>query len=214
METIIFVALTVSTLATALGCVGRDTRETILFLSMQASTIGFVELLYCLFDLIIGLHIEALIDFFATFAEWFSCAVASPLIIYWGMVKTENNTDQPVIGTRNTAILLAIMTLFYWILGTWILSPLPSKFEAIPFSAFMFSMSVFLMSTRKDALKILAGLNMAENALYPLIAEIPLGLIPFMLVLMVFVNIVGVFIIMEAYREYKTLKITEWKCMG
>ncbi|MBO3802255.1 MAG: hypothetical protein JTT11_00010 [Candidatus Brockarchaeota archaeon] len=210
METTVFAVLVGSTLATALGCMGRDTRETIFFLSLQAATIGLVELLHCLLELVTGLHIEALIDFFITFAEWFSCAVASPLIIYWGMVKTENSAEQPAIGARNTAISLAAMALFYLILGTFS-PPLPRKFESVYFSALMFSMSVFLMSTRKDALKILAGLNMAENALYPLIAESPLSLIPFILVLMAFVNVVGVFIVTEAYREYGTVVVTKWK---
>jgi hypothetical protein len=75
----------------------------------------------------------------------------------------------------------------------------------------MFSLSVFITATRADPLKILVGLNMAENALYPLFAESPLVLIPFMLGLMIFVNAVGVFIITEAYRDYGVLSIREWR---
>jgi hypothetical protein len=55
---------------------------------------------------------------------------------------------------------------------------------------------------------------MAENALYPFIAESPLGVIPFMLVLMIFVNVVGIFVITQAYREYRTLSITKWRGTG
>jgi len=199
---------------TMMACSARSTRRTIHLLVLQATAIGFVELMYCLINLILGLQFEALIDFFATFAEWFSCAVVSPLIIYWGMMKTENNVDQPVIGARNATLLVAVMTATYLALGTWLLPLLPPRFEALPFSVFILSLSVSLMATRRDPLKILVGLNMAENALYPLTAESPLSLIPFMLVLMIFVNVVGVFVITEAYREYGTLSVTKWRWTG
>lgn len=211
MEIAVLLALMTSTVFTMMACFARNTKRTIHFLVLQATAIGFVELMYCLVNLILGLQIEALIDFFATFAEWFSCAIVSPLIIYWGMMKTEDNGDQPIIGARNAAIVVVAMTLAYLILGRWLLFPLPPKFEPLPFSVFMFSLSVFLMATRKDPLKILVGLNMAENALYPLIAESPLSLIPFILALMIFVNVVGVFVITQAYREYETLSITKWR---
>lgn len=214
MEIIVLLALITSTLITIMACFARSTKRTIHFLVLQATAIGFVELMYCLINLILGLQFEALIDFFATFAEWFSCAIVSPLIIYWGMMKTQNNVDQPVIGTRNATVLVIAMTLAYLTLGTWLLFLLPPKFEAFPFTAFMLSLSVFFMTTRKDSLKILVGLNMAENALYPLIAESPLGLIPLMLLLMIFVNVVGVFVIREAYREYGTLSVTKWRWTG
>ena len=214
MEIVVLLALITSTLLTISACFARSTRRMIHFLVLQATAIGFVELMYCLISLVLGLQFEALVDFFATFAEWFSCAVVSPLIIYWGMMKTENNVDQPTIGARNATLLVAAMTLAYLILGVLLLFLLPPKFEALPFSAFMLSLSVFLMATRKDPLKILVGLNMAENALYPLIAESPLGLIPLMLALMIFVNVVGVFVITEAHREYGTLSITKWRWAG
>jgi hydrogenase-4 membrane subunit HyfE len=170
--------------------------------------------MYCLIDLILGLRFEALVDFFATFAEWFSCAVVSPAILYWGMMKTENVVDQHIIDTRNATTLVVVMTTVCLVLGTWLSFFLPPKFEALPFVMFMLSFSVFLMATRKDPLKILVGLNMAENALYPFIAESPLGVIPFMLVLMIFVNVVGIFVITQAYREYRTLSITKWRGTG
>ena len=214
MEIIVLLALTASTGFTIMACFARSTRRTIHFLVLQATAIGFVELMYCLISLILGLQLEALIEFFATFAEWFSCAAVSPLIIYWGMIKTENNVDQPVIGVRNATILVAVMTVTYLVLGTWLLPLLSPRFEALPFSVFILSLSVSLMATRRDPLKILVGLNMAENALYPLTAESPLSLIPFMLVLMIFVNVVGVFVITEAYREYGTLSVTKWRWTG
>jgi len=211
MEIIVLVTLAASTFATSLACFARDTRQAIHFLFIQAAVIGFVELMYCLINLLVGLHIEALINFFATFAEWFSCAVVVPLIIYWGMIKTENMIDKPVISIQRIIILVVAIAVLHMILWIFLLFSLPAKLDVLPFGLLMFSLSVFLMTTRRDPLKILVGLNMAENALYPLLAESPVSLVPVMLALMIFVNIVGVFVITEAYREYGTLSITEWR---
>jgi len=211
METIVVAALTISALATAFGVFVKTTRQLIRLLSIQAAAIGLVELMFCLINLLTGLAFEALIDFFATFAEWFSAAVVSPLIIYWGMVKTENMSDQPIVTARRGKILLittVISTMVLCIITSYFL---PAKINALPFVALMFSLSVFITSTRVDPLKILIGLNMAENALYPLFAESPLVLIPFMLALMIFVNVVGVFIIREAYRDYGAMSIRKWR---
>jgi len=211
METIVIAALTISTLATAFGVFAKTTRQLIRLLSIQAAAIGLVELMFCLMNLLTGLGFEALVDFFATFAEWFSAAAMSPLIIYWGMVKTENMSDQPVVTPRRGGILLAAIVISNIILSIFTSSFLPAKIDALPFIALMFSLSVFITATRADPLKILVGLNMAENALYPLFAESPLVLIPFMLGLMIFVNAVGVFIIIEAYRDYGVLSIRRWR---
>lgn len=211
MEIMILVTLVISVFATALACFTHSSRQTIRFLSVQAATIGIVELMYCLINLLVGLHFEALIHFFATFAEWFSCAVVIPLIIYWGMIKTENVTDKPIISTQKGTMLIVTITVLYMILWIGLLFLLPVKLDVLPFSLLMFSLSVFLMATRRDPLKILVGLNMAENAFYPLFAESPISLVPVMLALMIFVNIVGVFVIIEAYREYGTLSVTEWR---
>lgn len=211
MEIIVLLSLAISVVATALACFAHNTRQTVRFLSVQAATIGFIELMYCLINLLVGLHFEALIDFFATFAEWFSCAIVIPLIIYWGMIKTENMTDKPVISIRKATILVVAIAVLYMILWIWPLFSLSVKLDVLPFSMLMFSLSIFLMATRRDPLKILVGLNMADNAFYPLLAESPISLVPVMLALMIFVNIVGIFVIVEAYREYGTLSVTEWR---
>ena len=211
MEAIVIVALIVSTFATAFGVSVKTTRQSIRLLSIQAAAIGIVELMFCLINLVTGLGFEALIDFFATFAEWFSAAAISPLIIYWGMVKTENMSDKPVVSVRRGGILLIIIIVLNIVLCIFTSSFLPAKIDALPFIALMFSLSVLIIAIRTDPLKILVGLNMAENAFYPLFAESPLVLIPFMLVLMIFVNAVGVFIIKEAYRDFGTLSIKKWR---
>jgi hypothetical protein len=213
METIIAAALTISTFATLCGIFAKTTRQIIRLLSIQAATLGLVELILCLINLIMGLGFEALIDFFATFAEWFSSAAISPLIIYWGMIKTENVSDKPIVDVRRGGILLIAVVASNIILSIFTSSFLPAKIDALPFVALIFSLSIFIIATRVDPFKILVGLNMAENSLYPLFAESPLVLIPFMLALMIFVNIVSVFIITEAYRDYGTMSIKKWRWM-
>ena len=211
MEIIVFIALVVSTIATLRGSLSRTTRQTIQFLALQAAAIGSVELMYCLINLVLGLHVEALVKFFAVFAEWFSCAVVTPLIIYWGMVRTEDVADQPMMGRTKVVIFYSALIASHAILGVMLRSVFPPQLEALFFVSIMFFFSIFLMATRMDPLKILVGLNMAENALYPLLAKSPLNVIPFMLILMIFVNVVGVFVITEAYRDYGTLKVSDWR---
>jgi len=170
-----------------------------------------------------GMHFQALIEFFAAFAEWFSAAVVNPLIIYWGarkiedivggLIKMDDVQDQHVIGTRSAVILMGALTISHLLLGIHTYYLIPKKLEALPFISIMFSISVLIMVSSGNPLKILVGLNMAENALFPLLAKIPLSLIPFMLVLMVLVNIVGVFVVTEAYREYGTLSVSKWRGM-
>ncbi len=214
METIIVATLIVSTFTTLCGIFTKTTRRMIHLLSFQAAALGFVELILCLSNLVMGLGFEALIDFFAAFAEWFSAAVISPLIIYWGMVKTENVSDKPVVNIRRGGAVAIVIVVSNMILCVITSSFFPAKIDALPFVALMLSVSIFIITTRVDALKILVGLNMAENSLYPLFAESPLVLIPFILALMIFVNIAGVFIITEAYRDYGTVSVRKWRWMS
>jgi len=211
VEMLSTITLIAAALITALGCFADSTRRTIIFLSVQAIAIGSVTLVRCLIDLIVGLNIEALIHFFIAFAEWFSAAVVVPLILYWGVVKTENIVDAPIIGVRRLAILIASAASLY--AGLWVFQPkiLQGEMMTLSFCMLMFSFSVFLMVTRRDSLKILAGLNMAENSLYPLLAGIPLMLVPFILTLMIFVTAVGTYIIVEAHRDHGTLLVDQWR---
>lgn len=211
MEVLSTITLMVAALITALGCFAESTRRTIIFLSIQAIAIGSVTLVRCLIDLIVGLNVEALIHFFIAFAEWFSAAVVVPLILYWGVVKTENVVDAPIIGARRLAIVVVSTAILYVIL--WVFQPqiLQEEMVTLSFCMLMFSFSIFLMVTRRDSLKILTGLNMAENSLYPLLAEIPMMLVPFILTLMIFVTAMGTYIIVEAYRDHGTILVDRWR---
>jgi len=211
MELVVVATLIASIFVTLYGIFAKTTKQLIRLLAVQAATLGFVKLVLCLIDLTLGLEFEGLVDFFATFAEWFAAAVITPLIIYWGMIKTEDVYDEPVINVKKVGLLLVVIVILSVILSVFALQFLPEKINVLPFVALMFSISVFIIATRSDPLKILVGLNMAENALYPLFAESPLFLIPFILVLMIFVNLVGVFIIAEAYRDYGAMSVKTWR---
>ncbi len=211
MELTILASLVVSTFFTALGAFSHTTKRAIGFLALQAASIGFVELVYCLLELITGLHMEALISFLAVFIEWFTSAAVSPLIIYWGMIKTENISEKPLVNNKKALASIVTLTVLWLIFGSLFSNLLPKRLDILPLTALMLLFSSFLIVYRKDPLKILVGLNMAENSLYPLIAESPISLVPFILGLMVFVNIVGVFVVMEAYREYGTILLSKWR---
>lgn len=211
MELIVYLALFVSVIATFLGVISKDSKRTVYFLAIQAAAIGFVELMYVFVNLFSGLHFEALIKFFTSFAEWFSAAAISPLIIYWGVTKTENYTEESMLNKRGVAVFLVILILSHLGLEYFFNRYLPSDLETGFFISLMFSLSLFMMATRRDPFKLLVGLNMAENALYPLLSRSPLHLIPFVLVLKRFVNIVAVYIVIEVYKDYGTLDISDWR---
>ena len=211
MEAVVFITLLIAAAFTVCAFFAGSTKRIIHLLVLQAGGIGFFALMICIVDLWVGLQFEALTVFFMAFSEWFSCAIISPLILYWGMVKTKNQEDKPSIGFRNSVAVVALIAIISVVVGVGVLSTLPAQFEVLPFTFFIFAISIGIIITRKDSLKILVAFNMAETALYPLIVESPIGVIPFMLVIMIFTNIVGVFVISEAYKEYGTLSIDEWR---
>jgi len=56
-------------------------------------------------------------------------------------------------------------------IGVWL--TLPPAFEVLPFTFFIFAISIGIIVTRKDAIKILVAFNMAETALYPMMVKSP-----------------------------------------
>jgi hypothetical protein len=213
MEITVILALMVATFFTVTGYFARSTRQMIFFLSIQAMALGSFQLIVSIIELVLGLHLQALFDFSIAFAEWFFSAVVTPLIIYWGMIKTKS-TDEPIISEQRIttfAVAALVPCMVLWA-SSFLL--LPEIFDTFPFISFMFSLSILLMVKERDPLRILVGLNMAENALFPFLAESPVILIPFMLTLVTFVNVVGVFVIVQAYRDYGLMLVDKWRAMG
>jgi len=155
MELAVIATLIMSTVVTFYGIFAKTTKQLIRLLAVQAATLGLVELALCLINLILGLGFEALVDFFATFSEWFAAAVITPLIIYWGMIKTENIRDEPVVNVKRVGLVLVAIVILSLILSVFASRLLPEKIDALPFVALMFSISVFIIATRTDPLKIL-----------------------------------------------------------
>lgn len=211
MEIVVFITLLISAGFTVAAFFAGSTKRIIHLLVLQAGGIGFFALMTCIVNLVVGLQFEALISFFMAFSEWFSCAIISPLIIYWGMVKTKNHEDKPSIGFKNSVLVVALIAAISIAVGIGVMFTLPAQFEVLPFTFFIFAISIGIIITRKDSLKILVAFNMAETALYPLMVKSPVGIIPFMLAIMIFTNIVGVYVISEAYKEYDTLSINDWR---
>ena len=211
MEIVVLITLLISSAFTVLAFFGGNTKRIIYLLVLQAGGIGFFALMTCIVDLVVGLQFQALIVFFMAFSEWFSCAIISPLIIYWGMVKTSNKEDKPSIGFKKSLIAIVLIAIVSAFVGIGVLLTLPSQFEVLPFTFFILAVSIGMIITRKDPLKILVAFNMAETALYPMMVKSPSGIIPFMLAIMIFTNIVGVFVISEAYKEYGSLSINDWR---
>ena len=165
MEIIVVIALTAAVFVTALGVVVKTTKQLIRLLSIQAAIVGIVELAVVFVDLVMGLRFEALIDFFAASAEWLASAAVSPLIIYWGMVRTENVAERPITTIRRGGIVIVAVITVNTLLGIFTSSFLPARLYALPFATVMFSLAVIIIATRADPLKTIIGLNMAENAL-------------------------------------------------
>jgi hypothetical protein len=211
MEVIVFITLIISSVLTVLAFFAGNTKRIIYLLVLQAGGIGFFALMTCIVNLVVGLQFEALISFFMAFLEWFSCAIISPLIIYWGMVKTKNQQDNPSIGFKRSVMAVVLIIIISIAVAIGVLLTLPPAFEVLPFTFFIFAVSIGIIITRKDSIKILVAFNMAETALYPMMVESPIGIIPFMLAIMIFTNIVGVFVISEAYKEYGSLSIDDWR---
>ncbi len=127
------------------------------------------------------------------------------------MVKTKNQQDNPSIGFKRSVMAVVLIIIISIAVAIGVLLTLPPAFEVLPFTFFIFAVSIGIIITRKDSIKILVAFNMAETALYPMMVESPIGIIPFMLAIMIFTNIVGVFVISEAYKEYGSLSIDDWR---
>ncbi len=211
METLVFGFLIVTTVITIAALFIQSARCMVYTLVLQATTIGFVQLMYCVVELFLDLSPEALADFFYAFAEWFVCAAVVPSIIYFGLARTTYSFIKPTIKGMNVIVFVCLLVLAHFALGLWLQSWFPSRMETFIFAILMFNISIATMVINRHAIKILIGLNMAENALFPLLVESPAIFVPFILVAVVFVNIVAVYVIIFAYQTYNTLLVTDWR---
>lgn len=212
MEIVVFLAFLFAISITALASITDKTQRMIHLLSLQAAAIGIVELMLCLMDVIVGLTFAAFIDFLTAFIEWVSCVALVPFILYLCVRRTENNVSSPIIGVRKTTVIMVAMMILYLALEAWLVlfDLIPPQLETFPLCMFILSESIVVIAVHRDAIKILVGLNLAINALYPLLTHLPLGYVALDLVSIIFVNAIATFVIAKSYDEYKTLVVTEW----
>jgi len=212
MEVTVFLALCFASFIAVLASIAPKTQRMILFLSLQAVAIGVAEVTNHLVDLTLGLTFETFAKFLATFAECFSSVVLIPFLLYICMRKTENSDSNPVIGTKKIVITMIFMIILYLVLEAFpVFGLLPLQLNIFPLCMLIFFQSIVIMATRRDAIKILVGLNMAINALYPLLAHLPLVYVALELAAVIFVNIIAIFVVIKSYEEYGTLFVTKWK---
>lgn len=213
MELSTIVTVFLAVILTAAALFMKDTEETLDLLRFQASVMGAVELIRGLDELYTGALSEAVPDFFSTFLLWTFSVAITPAIISRGISRAGREIDEPIIGTRKSAIIITAMSVLY-IAATFVfarLRLLPENLNTLPLYLLIFSLSIFNMVVRRDPLKILIGLNMAENAFEPLIAEVPLILLVLALASMAFVNGIAVFVIAEGKMEFGSLQLDQWR---
>lgn len=211
MNLLLFLSIFVLAGLTVLACYTKTSNRLILILAIQATAVTMASLAPILLELTLTWQPDTLVKLATAVGEWVFAAIVTPLIIYYAVKKTVNVADQPTIGVRNTSILITVMVAAQALL--WSLAyPLMSE-EFIIFIPVILALSIdfILIATRDDPIKILVGLNIAETALFPFIEQTPLIFIPPLLLLISFVNVVGVFLIIHAYREYGVLSVSEWR---
>ncbi len=213
MELLVIVTVFVAVILTAAGTIVKDTKDALDLLRFQASMMGAVELIRGLSELYAGLLSEAIIDFSSTFLLWTVGVAVTPAIISKGISRAGREIDEPIIGTAKSAIIITAMSIFYLAanVSSMRLRLLPENLDILPLYLLIFSLSIFNMAVRRDPLKILIGLNMAENAFMPLMAEVPLILLALALGSMEFVNEIAIFIIAEGKTEFRSLRLTHWR---
>lgn len=213
MELSTIVTVLLAIILTAAASLVKDTEDALDLLRFQAGAMGAVELIRGLNELYAGVLSEAILDFFSTFLLWTFSVAVTPAIISKGISRAGREVDEPIIGTRKTAIVVIAISILHLTANIVCvhLRLLPDNLDMLPLYLLIFSLSIFNMAVRRDPLKILIGLNMAENAFMPLMAEVPLILLALALGSMEFVNEIAIFIIAEGKTEFRSLRLTHWR---
>ncbi|MEM2094064.1 MAG: hypothetical protein QXI32_02055 [Candidatus Bathyarchaeia archaeon] len=211
MEVLVFVSLIATTIITAIAPFVQSPKRMVQVLFLQASAVGFVEQTYCIIKLLTGLTPEALVDFLYAFVEWFVCAAFVPFIIYYGVTRTKCPSTKPALKNIHILSLICALVEIHLILGIFVQPWIPHRMETLILSTLMFNISILTMIVHKDAIKILVGLNMAENSLYPLLVKSPVIFVPIILCAVILVNVVAIFVVIFAYQTYNSIIVTDWR---
>jgi hypothetical protein len=211
MSLLLFLSIFVLAGLTVLACYTKTSNRLILILVIQATVVTMASLVPVLLELASTGQSSTLVKLATVMGEWAFAALVTPLIIYYAVKKTVNVVDQPTIGVRNTSVLIIVMVAAQALLWLFAYPLMPEEFIIFIPVVLALSIDFVLMTTRDDPIKILVGLNIAETALFPFIEQTPLIFVPPLFLLISLVNVVGVFLIIHAYREYGVLSVSEWR---
>lgn len=214
MELSVVLTVFVGVILTLAALVMKDTKDTLDLLMFQAGALGAVELIRGLDKLYIGVLSEAVVDFSSTFLLWTFGVALTPAIISGGISHVGGGrVSEPIIGIRKTLIVaIGILTIHLSIAAfSAHLRLLPEYLDMLPLYFSIFSLSILSMVVQRDSIKVLIGLNMAENAFMPLMGEVPLILLALALISAEFVNEIAVFIIAEGKKEFGSLELPSWR---
>jgi hypothetical protein len=211
MNIVFFYLVLVLAILTIVACYIRTSKQLILMLAFQASIVTIASLTLALIEASTAWNITSAIKALAAIGEWFFAAVFTPLILYAGVRKTQNVSDFPRMGIHVTSGVILVLIVAQSLLWIWIWPAVPEDLVLFAPITLVLSIDVVLMLTREDPFKILAGVNLAETALFPFFEQAPLSIIFPLLLLVGLVNLAGVYIIIHGYREYGVISVTEWR---
>ncbi len=211
MNMIFFYLIFVLAILTVLACYIRTSEQLILILVLQASIVTMASLALALVEVYMAWNATSAIKMMAAGVEFFFAAVVTPLILYAGVRKTQNVSDFPRTGIRVTSSVILVLIAAQFMIWIWIWPVVPGDLVFFAPVTLVLSIDFVLILTRDDPLKILVGLNIAETALFPFFEQAPLTIVFPLLLLVSLVNLTGVYIIIQGYREYGVLSVTEWR---
>jgi hypothetical protein len=211
MDIVMNTLLLTSTLLTASALFVNHTRGLIWMLFLQATLLGIQELAVSISHFAAGLPLDALSELLASICELSLGAVVAPAIILLGMNRTANLHDKPIINPRKWILpVLSLVVIAFLACGV-IASQLPEQLELLPHAILILAIAVLGTPARHDSLKIIVGINMAENSLIPLTVSGTVLITPFVLGMIIFIDAIFVFITIEAYRDHGELDIRIWR---
>ncbi len=211
MNTVQYLLLLACALITAGAAFIRHTRTLIGVLAVQSMLLGIEELVVSFLHFQESLFFESIIEFFLSMFELSLGALVAPLIIYAGMKRTENIRDKPFINSHAWMVLVFSLVVVAFLAFGMVATQLPGQLEMLPCLILILVVAAIGTMTRRDPLKIIVGLNMAENALLPLSASPTVIITPFLLGMIIFIDALFIFITIEGYHEHGALDILRWR---
>ncbi|MEM2142002.1 MAG: hypothetical protein QXS20_10510 [Candidatus Thorarchaeota archaeon] len=213
MNQFLLIAMILLIAIVVVACYVRRAVHAILLLSVGSVAVTVVPLAENVAAYLALPVYDNLLKFLVSVLELLIAAVVTPGVFYLGVRKTLDVVDTPRIGYRNTTVVVIVLIVLH--LATWVvIQPILMMDLTVLGTVILgVSVSLLMIAIRDDPFKIMVGLNMAETALFPYLEKTPMAVVPGLLVLIVFVNVVGTYIIYHSYLEYGVMSVDEWRKM-